>query len=150
MDSIITDLSELRKVSAVTTYEEITQLNLIERLRVANKTAWTDGAGLAAIQIGVDVRFGWGVYQGKEFVLLNPEVLDAWGEDTQKEGCLSIPDFYRDVTRNYTIEYVSGGKKRKKHKVSGFLARLVMHEIDHMDGVLIVDNEEGGGGESGV
>ena len=67
---------------------------------------------------------------------MNPKILKTWGEDIADEGCLSIPNKYIPVKRAITIEYVSGGKKKK---VSGFLARLIQHEIDHMDGKLITD-----------
>jgi peptide deformylase len=137
---IVTDISVLHQVSKPTTQEEVKELNLISRLREANKTAWTKGAGLAAIQIGIPLRFSWYIYQGKERVLFNPSILNRWGEDVQEEGCLSIPNKWIKIKRAYTIEYVSNGKKKR---VSGFEARLIQHEIDHMDGKLITDLQSG-------
>lgn len=135
--------SFLHQKSSTISQQEADNLYLIHRLRVATRDGWCEGAGLAAIQIGEPYRFGWGMYRGKEFVLMNPEIIHSWGEETNKEGCLSIPNTWCAVTRAITIEYVSGGKRRKKYKVSGFMARLVQHEIDHMDGVLITDKKEG-------
>jgi peptide deformylase len=141
---INTDKTILRQVSKKTTQAEVASLDLVRKLRDANKTAWTNGAGLAAIQIGIPLRFAWYIFQSKERVLFNPKILRAWGEDTQKEGCLSIPNKWIEVKRAYTIEFVSNGKKKR---TSGFEARLIQHEIDHMDGKLITDlsgsNKEG-------
>ena len=135
---IITDIKKLRQVSRETTAQEVSDLNLVHCLREANKKAWTNGAGLAAIQIGIPVRFSWYVVNGREQTLLNPVILNKWGSDIQKEGCLSIPNTWRNVDRAWTIEYLNRGKKRK---VSGFEARLIQHEIDHMDGILIIDKK---------
>jgi len=137
MDNIITNKESLHQVSVETTYQEVEKLNLVRRLRETNKTAWTTGAGLAAIQIGIPLRFAWYVFNNKEYTLLNPVILNKWGLDIQKEGCLSIPNTWVEVKRAWTIEYLTNGKKKK---VSGFVARLIQHEIDHMDGKLITDN----------
>ena len=134
--SIVTDKKILHQISLPTTREEIERLDLIKRLREATKTAWTKGAGLAAIQIGIPLRFAWYIFQGKERVLFNPKILKSWGEYIEKEGCLSIPNIWFVIERAYTIKYVSNGKKKK---VSGFEARLIQHEIDHMNGILLTD-----------
>jgi peptide deformylase len=133
---IITDKEILHQVSKKTTQEEVVELDLVRKLREANKTAWTKGAGLAAIQIGIPLRFAWYIHNGKERVLFNPVIIKKWGVDKQKEGCLSIPHVWVDVERAWTIEYLSNGKKKR---ISGFEARLIQHEIDHMDGKLITD-----------
>ena len=135
-DKIITDVKKLRINSKETTSKEVQDLNLISRLIKANKTAWTNGAGLAAIQIGVPLRFAWYVYEGKEGTLLNPVIVERFGSEVGKEGCLSIPNKWFDVERAYAITYLTNGKKKR---ASGFLARLVQHEIDHMDGILVID-----------
>ncbi len=135
-DFIITDESVLRKVSVDTTMDKANSLNLMNRLKEANKTAWTNGCGLSAIQIGVPLRFAWFVFGGKDHILLNPKILCKLGKVSAKEGCLSIPNEWTIVTRGDYIEYLSEGKK---HKAKGQLARIIQHEIDHMDGILNKD-----------
>jgi len=133
---IETNQKKLRKVSRETSTQEVADLLLIDRLRAQNKAAWTDGCGLAAIQIGVPLRFAWYKCNGKEGVLLNPKILKTWGSSIESEGCLSIPNKYVMVDRAVTIEYLNNGKKKK---ANGFLARLIQHEIDHMCGILNID-----------
>lgn len=133
---IFTEKTLLRQISRETNYKEICDMDLIRKLREANKTAWIEGAGLAAIQIGIPVRFAWYIVDGKEGVLLNPKIINRWGSEEQEEGCLSIPNKKIKVTRAFEIKYITNGKKKKAR---GFLARLIQHEIDHMDGKLITD-----------
>lgn len=133
---IVTDKNILHQISVETTPKEVEGLGLVFKLREANKSAWTKGAGLAAIQIGMPVRFAWYFHEGKEGILLNPVVVNQWGEEIASEGCLSIPGKRIDVKRAYEIEYLTN---RKKKRARGFLARLIQHEIDHMNGILITD-----------
>ena len=133
---IITDQKFLRQLCTPTTVKEVEELQLVRRLIAANKTAWTDGAGLAAIQIGLPIRFAWYKLGNIEGVLLNPEITKGFGVSVEKEGCLSIPGSYVDVERFLSIEYVSNGKRKK---ANGFLARIIQHEIDHMNGILNID-----------
>lgn len=113
-------------------------MQLIKRLREANSHAWCDGAGLAAIQIGVPLRFAWYKFKDKEGTLLNPVILQRYGVIKEKEGCLSIPNKYTEVERAYAIDYLTNGKRKT---AKGFLARLIQHEIDHMDGILNDEKE---------
>ena len=133
MGEIVTDRKILRQTSRETTAQEVEQLKLISRLREANSHAWCSGAGLAAIQIGVPVRFAWYKFKDHEGTLLNPKIVQRYGVIKEKEGCLSIPNKYTEVERAYEIDYLTNGKKKN---AKGFLARLIQHEIDHMDGIL--------------
>lgn len=141
-DKIITDEKILRQVSRPTTWEEVKKLDLIARLKKACPTAWTPGCGLAAIQIGVPVRFAWYVWQKKDYFLLNPEIRYRYGRASLKEGCLSVPHNWAIVTRSNIIEYWTvmedtGLPVQKKAK--GYQARIIQHEMDHMDGILNID-----------
>lgn len=139
IDTIVTDIDKLRQKSAETTMREVERMRLIDRLRRANSKAWTDGVGLAAIQIGVPLRFAWYRYNNKDGILLNPKIIKGWGESIMEEGCLSIPNKHTPVKRFVTIEYESNGKKKV---ANGFLARIIQHEIDHFDGILNIDRKE--------
>jgi len=140
-DVIVTDKKVLRQLSKETTMEEVKGLRLRKRLQKANKTAWTKGAGLAAIQIGVPLRFAWLTVNGRDEILLNPEIVAKAGLRTFKnEGCLSIPHSYVDTQRYHYIEYISEGKLKK---AMNFKAVLIQHEIDHMNGILNIDQHKG-------
>lgn len=142
-DMIVTDNKILRQVSVDATVDEVERINLVSRLKEANKIAWTAGAGLAAIQIGVPLRVAWYTHKGREHVLFNPIIENKWGVDTKEEGCLSIPCMWVRVSRAWTVEVINTGKRRKgRRTVSGFEARLIQHEIDHMNGILITDKRD--------
>lgn len=144
MDRILTtdnpeDVKVLREISRETTWEEIEQLDLINRLREANdKNAWTDGCGLAAIQIGIPVKVAWFRIDGREEILVNPEFCFGIGEYVAVEGCLSIPNKQTKIKRYHEIEYMNNGRKKK---AKGFKANVIQHEMDHMDGILNTDKE---------
>ena len=133
---IVTDQQKLRVMSLPATIYEVEKYEVVKKMKEAMKYAWHTGAGLAAVQIGIPIRYAWYKFGNTEGVLLNPIIVERWGEDVQNEGCLSIPDFNKEVERAWTIEYTSNGKRKR---ANGFLARLIQHEIDHMDGILIID-----------
>lgn len=99
-----------------------------------------DGVGLAAPQIGVkrqvavvELDEGSGVIE-----LINPEVLEMDGEQTGVEGCLSFPNIYGEVTRPYHVKVRAQDRKGKFFEIEAedFLARALLHEMDHLQGVL--------------
>lgn len=104
------------------------------------------GIGLAAPQVGVQQRFF--VYDigedrgGEPSVLINPVITGSDGEWTYEEGCLSVPGQYFEITRPKQIE-VSGidlDGNEVAFEADELLARLVQHELDHLDGVLLLDH----------
>lgn len=100
------------------------------------------GAGLAAPQIGVSLRvIAFIDDERNSVVLINPEITFV-DLETEKstEGCLSIPGFLGEVERSTLIKVQHQiGNKWFKKLYLGFTARVVQHEIDHLDGILIVD-----------
>src|SRR5438128_2397637 len=104
------------------------------------------GVGLAANQIGVARRVAV-VDVGEDapppLVLINPRIVPASElQETAEEGCLSIPDVYGEVERPLSIALEALDRDGRPYKVelSGFKARAVQHEIDHLDGVLFLDH----------
>lgn len=101
----------------------------------------SNGVGLAAPQIGVLKRIvvidiGDGLYE-----LINPEIVETSGEQTDAEGCLSVPGKYGNVTRPQKVTVVATNRHGEKFELTGtdLLARAICHELDHLDGVIFVD-----------
>lgn len=99
------------------------------------------GVGLAAPQIGVSKRVivvdaGEGFYE-----LINPEILEVSGKETDVEGCLSIPGLVGEVERaaRVVVRGLDRAGAEVKVEAGGFFARALQHEIDHLDGILFID-----------
>jgi peptide deformylase len=77
----------------------------------------------------------------KSLVVINPEILTSDGVETMEEGCLSIPDLRADVDRpgKIRVRFRDGNFKEVELEAEGLLARVLQHEIDHLDGVLFFD-----------
>lgn len=99
------------------------------------------GVGLAAPQIGVSKRVIVAHTREGLIEVINPEIIHVTGEEVDVEGCLSIPGVFGDVRRAYSVEVVGLNREGDKIKVEaeGFLARILQHEIDHLDGVLFIE-----------
>ena len=104
-----------------------------------------EGAGLAANQIGRLKRIFVAAYEGEEFAIVNP-VIEERSEALEKdvEGCLSIPEIRVEVERPYAVT-VSGKDPSEapvRVRAEGRLARIFQHEIDHLDGILMLDRTD--------
>lgn len=116
------------------------------------------GVGLAAPQIGmsrricvinfdpeIDVTNSDGPPLNPDttlpLVMVNPRILEKSGRQTDMEGCLSVPDIWAPVSRAMEIDVVFSdiAGETRSIKARGFLARVIQHELDHLDGVLFVD-----------
>lgn len=100
------------------------------------------GVGLAANQVGVARRVA--VVETEpdhSYVLIDPVIVAATGEDKDEEGCLSVPDLYADVRRPETVvvEATDLSGQRRRIEGGGLLGRAIQHEIDHLDGILFLD-----------
>ena len=100
------------------------------------------GIGLAAPQIGILFRVIVVDTEQGSIPMINPEVLESEGEDTGEEGCLSVPEVRVNIIRGSKIlvRGIDPDEKEIELEVSGLLARVFQHEIDHLDGRLIIDN----------
>lgn len=104
------------------------------------------GVGLAANQVGILKRLcvvDVSPADGKIplIALINPEIIEKAGSEEAEEGCLSVPDYRAIVKRSEQILVRGTDRKGKPIEIeaSGLLARVLQHEIDHLDGVLFVD-----------
>lgn len=100
-----------------------------------------DGVGLAAPQIGISKRIIVIDVGEGPLVLVNPVLLDSRGEEVDVEGCLSIPDkrFYIKRATHVEVSGLDEKGRAVRLEAEGLLARALQHEMDHLDGILIVD-----------
>jgi len=99
------------------------------------------GLGLAAPQVGILKRVIVADVGDGLVSLVNPKILWRQGKDTMAEGCLSIPGINLEIKRSKEVIIEGLTKEREKVQLGavGLLARVLQHEIDHLDGILIVD-----------
>ncbi|NTU96589.1 MAG: peptide deformylase [Chlorobiaceae bacterium] len=106
------------------------------------------GIGLAAPQVGhsirllvVDVSCMKEHAAEKPMIVINPHIQSARGANTMEEGCLSVPGVLGDVVRPsaITLKYRDEHFQERTGEFSGMLARVLQHEIDHLDGTLFVE-----------
>lgn len=103
-----------------------------------------DGAGLAAPQVGVNLRVVVIDLEEGFFEMVNPKILSVKGEQRGEEGCLSVKGKFGIVTRPNKVKAEYRDRNGKKHTVTGtgLFARCMCHEFDHLDGVLYIDRAE--------
>jgi len=99
------------------------------------------GIGLAAPQIGVLERLIVADIGEGAVKLVNPEIIKTNGADKMIEGCLSVPDIGVDIERPYEaiVKGLNENGQTVEIKAKGLLARVLQHEIDHLEGKLILD-----------
>jgi peptide deformylase len=104
------------------------------------------GIGLAANQVGKPIQLLVVDLQRIDdehglIVLINPQIVAAEGEITYEEGCLSVPEFFTNVKRcnQVTVKAVDSRGNPVEIQASGLLAIAIQHEIDHLNGKLIID-----------
>jgi peptide deformylase len=111
------------------------------------------GVGLAGPQVGVMRRIivvhvpGEYVGEGEQDIrqtLINPEIVKGQGREVATEGCLSIPKWVGDVPRyeSITVKAMNLDNRDIRIKAHGYYARVIQHEVDHLDGILFVDRVE--------
>lgn len=136
----------LRKKTVPVTKADSKLIHLVENMFYTMDHA--SGVGIAAPQVNsnlsvtvVDISTIEEHKKEKPLVLINPEILESDGKIELEEGCLSIPDIRGMVTRPEKIflKYMDFGLKEIKIELSGFLSRVVQHEVDHLNGKLFID-----------
>lgn len=113
---------------------------LIKDMKETVKKA--DGLGLAAPQVGISKRVFLAMFNGKMTAMINPEILTRSDETSvMEEGCLSLPGIDVSVERpvEITVRYLDEKGATQERHLHDLDARVVQHEFDHLQGVLIVD-----------
>ncbi|AMO55597.1 hypothetical protein GZ77_09315 [Endozoicomonas montiporae] len=103
-----------------------------------------NGAGLAATQVGLDIRVAVIDVTSdhtQPLVLVNPEIIDSASEQTMEMGCLSLPGCWAAVKRAGWVKVRAQDRHGEFYEMEGegILAEAFQHEIDHLDGILFID-----------
>ena len=129
----------LRKKSRKVTTVGEEEKNLMDAM--VNVLYENNGVGLAASQVGITksiavVDAGTGLIK-----MANPMIVSGKGSSSMEEGCLSVPDNYVNVKRaaEIAVSYLDENDKECKKTFCGLVARVIQHEIDHLNGKLIID-----------
>lgn len=123
---------------------EITS-NILRLLENMKDTMYhANGVGLAAPQIGISKRVIVVDAEEDLLELINPEIIEESGEETDTEGCLSIPGFIGDVTRAQKVRVKAIDREGRQVELvrEGLAARVLQHEIDHLNGILFIDKAQ--------
>ena len=101
-----------------------------------------DGVGLAATQVGVGLSVCVISWKENRLILVNPRIVLEEGEQVGDEGCLSFPGIFEKVLRPMKVRVEAQDEKGKPLSIEaeGFLARALCHEIDHLEGRLLIDH----------
>ena len=121
--------------------EEITENEIRIFERMVSTMQYFRGIGLAAPQVGISFQLIIAGVGNRIVKLANPQIIETKGRDKMAEGCLSIPNIRVEVKRPYevVIEGINEKGKLTQIKARGLLARVLQHEIDHLNGKLIID-----------
>ncbi|HAM87981.1 MAG: Peptide deformylase [Candidatus Falkowbacteria bacterium GW2011_GWC2_38_22] len=142
--NIITHPNEiLREKSVVIKKTDILKLEMKKLCEDMTLTMLEkDGVGLAAPQIGKNIRLAVVNTKSGPLHIFNPEIVKfSWTKEWGEEGCLSVPGVFGQVKRSKTIicNYTDKEGAPQSIEVSGLMARVFQHEIDHLDGILFID-----------
>lgn len=133
----------LRKKSVEINFAEITSRKFKSLISSMAKTmVKTAGVGLAAPQIGRNIRLAVINSKNGVFCLINPKITKkSWARELAEEGCLSLPGIFGKVKRpkKISLTYYNQDGKKIKLTSQGLMARVLQHEIDHLDGILFID-----------
>lgn len=148
LDIILHPNPILRNKSREIEPEELTKSEMRQLLLDMEATMkQRDGAGLAAPQIGKNIRLIVIHHNDKTLFMINPKLTKkSWARVTEEEGCLSVVNkkgeiVYAPVSRHKKVNciYIDQKGKKKTLAAEKDLARAIQHEIDHLDGVLFID-----------
>lgn len=103
-----------------------------------------NGIGLAAPQVGISQRMLVMDIRQEDFpdyIMINPRIIRSEGSVDAEEGCLSVPEMFGEISRAEIVEvaYVDRDGREQVLVAEGLLARVIQHEIDHLNGVLFID-----------
>ena len=101
-----------------------------------------DGVGIAAPQVGVSKKIAVVCIEGTRYVLVNPRIVSMEGEQGGEEGCLSFPGIFGEIKRaaRVVVECQDETGAPRRYEAEGFTARAFQHELEHLEGKLLIDH----------
>lgn len=141
---IITNPNPILKKKSVEIEPKIISSKEIQKLcfDMAETMLKKKGVGLAAPQIGENIRLIVVNVKDGPIIIINPKITNkSLIKEYGEEGCLSVPGVFGQVRRSkkITCKYLDLEGKIKKINAVGFLARIIQHEVDHLDGILFIE-----------
>lgn len=134
-DHLLRDSSE--KIADIDDDVVALATSMVDKMHEAN------GIGLAGVQVGHLKRlFVTHVERDKPRIFINPSIIETSIEQSDyEEGCLSIPAIYADVNRPAAVKVQAWNERGRPFTIDadGLLARVIQHELDHLNGVLFID-----------
>lgn len=134
----------LRQEAAFFDFRKFKKSEINELIRTMKATMErAEGIGLAANQVGLNLRMFVAKVENKFYAVFNPEIFKKSSSVIPvEEGCLSVPLLYGEVLRPERITLIGYDKNGKKIKIKawGMLARVFQHEVDHLNGNLFIDH----------
>ncbi len=130
-----------KKTKKVTDFSEIEKI--VEEMKEIMEKH--QGMGLSANQVGLDLSLFVAKYNQKFYVVVNPKILKVSKEKKEMlEGCLSLPKILANVKRpkSVVLEALNEKGKKIKLKAKDLLARVFLHETDHLNGILMIDKTD--------
>lgn len=128
-----------KEVKAVNLRTKLLIEDMLDTMYEAN------GVGLAAPQVGILKRIVVIDVGEGPIIMINPKILETDGSQTDNEGCLSVPGKMGKVTRPNYVKAKAFDENMEEYIIEGeeLLARAILHECDHLDGIIYVDKVEG-------
>lgn len=102
-----------------------------------------EAKGLSAIQLGMPKQICFCSWAGEEVIMINPVITRTRGQETYKEGCLSVPGIYKDIPRFQKVwcTYTDENGEQKEIAEGGRMSDIIQHEMDHFEGSCAVYSE---------
>ena len=146
--NIITNPNPLLRKKSIAVKQKELKSKKIEGLclNMVETMLKNEGVGLAAPQIGKNIRIVVINTTEGPICLINPTITKkSWAKEWGEEGCLSLPNVFGQVKRHKKIAYKYFNKTGREvtEKAEGLKARIIQHEVDHLNGVLFIDKARG-------
>ena len=130
----------LRKPTQPVTVFDSSLKTFVDEMTIVMKD--DDGVGIAAPQVGVSKKIAVVCVDDVRYVLVNPRIVAAEGEQGGEEGCLSFPGIFGEIKRaaHVVVECQDETGAPRRYEADGFTARAFQHEIEHLEGKLLIDH----------
>jgi len=128
-----------RPTKPVTVFDENLK-TLVDEMTIVMKD--DDGVGIAAPQVGISKKIAVVCIEDQRYVLVNPRIVTMEGEQSGEEGCLSFPGIFGEIKRaaRVVVECQDETGAPRRYEAEGFVARAFQHEIEHLEGRLLIDH----------